>query len=48
LSSADGAWLEPAPLVDLADTDQQGRFARTIIKVTSAERYGLDVSRYLG
>lgn len=48
LTNPDGAWLDPAPLVDLADQDESGRFARTIIKVTSGERYGIDVSRYLG
>ena len=48
LSSPEGEWLDPAPLVDLANRDQIGFFARTIIKVTSAERYGIDVSRYLG
>ncbi|MDX1492817.1 MAG: HD domain-containing protein [Longimicrobiales bacterium] len=48
LSDADGVWLQPAPLVDLADTDDSGRFARSIIKVTSPERYGIDVSHHLG
>lgn len=48
LSDADGAWLEPAPLVDLADADETGQFQRSIIKVTSPDRYGIDVSRYLG
>jgi len=48
LSSPEGEWLDPGPLVDLADRDPSGTFSRTIIKVTSAERYGIDVSRYLG
>jgi len=48
LSDPDGAWLEPAPLVDLADADEKGRYERTIIKVTDPGRYGIDVSAYLG
>lgn len=48
LCDGEGEWLEPAPLVDLADREASGEFARTIIKVTSAERYGIDPSRYLG
>lgn len=47
LTNSDGEWLDPAPLVDLADQDESGTFARTIIKVTSGNRYGIDVSRYL-
>ena len=43
---ADGLWLEPAPLVDLADTDEKGGHPRSIIKVTSPERYGIQVSDY--
>ncbi|MGD8729028.1 MAG: HD domain-containing protein [Gemmatimonadota bacterium] len=46
LSDANGRWLSPAPLVDLADTDGNGNFARSIIKVTSADKYGVKVSDY--
>lgn len=48
LSDPDGAWLHPAPLFDLAEVDDEGHFIRTIIKVTNPERYGIDVSDYLG
>ena len=48
LSDPDGAWLHPAPLVDLSDTDDDGAFRRTIIKVTDPRRYGIDVSDHLG
>ena len=46
LSDADGRWLEPTRLVDLADTRDDGSFARSIIKVTSADKYGVKVSDY--
>ena len=46
LCDAEGRWLSPAPLVDLALTTESGGFARTIIKVTSAEKYGIEVSEY--
>ena len=46
LCDADGSWLAPAPVVDLARTDAEGNFERTIIKVTKAERYGINVSDY--
>jgi HD-GYP domain-containing protein (c-di-GMP phosphodiesterase class II) len=42
----DGIWLAKAPLVDLADTDEGGQHPRSIIKVTSPERYGIQVSDY--
>lgn len=41
-----GMWLSPAPLVDLAATDENGSFPRSIIKVTSPEKYGIKVSDY--
>ena len=46
LCDADGSWLAPAPVVDLALTDAEGNFERTIIKVTKAEKYGINVSDY--
>ncbi len=46
LCNADGMWLSPAPLVDLAVTDDAGTFARSIIKVTSPEKYGIKPSEY--
>ncbi|MCH7992113.1 MAG: HD domain-containing protein [Gemmatimonadetes bacterium] len=46
LCDTDGMWLQPAPLVDLADTDDGGRYHRSIIKVTSPERYNIQVSDY--
>lgn len=46
LCDAEGRWLSPAPLVDLAQTTETGDFARSIIKVTNAEKYGIKVSEY--
>jgi HD-GYP domain-containing protein (c-di-GMP phosphodiesterase class II) len=46
LSDADGHWLTPPPLVDLAATNDRGAFARSIIKVTRADRYGIRASDY--
>jgi len=46
LCDANGLWLNPAPLADLAETDENGSFSRSIIKVTSADRYGIKVSDY--
>jgi HD-GYP domain-containing protein (c-di-GMP phosphodiesterase class II) len=46
LCDANGLWLEPPPLVDLAETDEAGGFTRSIIKVTSADKYGIKVSDY--
>ena len=47
LSDPDGAWLHPAPLVDLSEREENGTFARTIITVTDPGRYGIDVSSHL-
>ncbi|MBA2293400.1 MAG: HD domain-containing protein [Gemmatimonadales bacterium] len=45
--SADGIVLgPPGELVDLSVADPEGRHARTIVKVTSPERYGLVVGHY--
>jgi hypothetical protein len=46
LCDANGLWIEPPPLVDLAETDEAGGFTRSIIKVTSADKYGIKVSDY--
>jgi hypothetical protein len=46
LCDANGLWLSPAPLVDLAETNANGDFVRSIIKVTSPEKYGIKVSDY--
>lgn len=46
LCDPNGLWLSPAPLADLAETDPAGNFSRSIIKVTSAEKYGIKVSDY--
>ena len=46
LCNADGMWLEPAPLADLAKQGDDGSFLRSIIKVTSPDRYGIQVSDY--
>ena len=43
---ADGAWLDPCPLVDLAETNGGGTFKRSIIKVADPERYGITPSDY--
>ena len=48
LCGEDGTWLNPAPLADLTDRNEDGEFARSIIKVTKAEKYGIKVSDYLG
>jgi HD-GYP domain-containing protein (c-di-GMP phosphodiesterase class II) len=46
LSSSDGNWLSAPLLCDLSDSDQDGTFLRSIIKVTDPSRYGLKVSDY--
>jgi hypothetical protein len=46
LCNADGLWLNPAPLVDLAETDASGVFTRSIIKVTNPDKHGIKVSDY--
>lgn len=46
LSDPDGLWITPPPLIDLAKTNEKGQYERSIIKVTSADRYGIDVSTY--
>jgi HD-GYP domain-containing protein (c-di-GMP phosphodiesterase class II) len=46
LCATDGTWIEPPPLVDLAATNAEGVFERTIIKVTKADKYGINASDY--
>lgn len=46
LSNPEGMWLDPPPLADLADTDGEGTFLRSIIKVSDPEKYGVKVSEY--
>jgi hypothetical protein len=36
----------PGEMVNLADRRPDGGFARTIVKVTSPERHGLDITPY--
>jgi HD-GYP domain-containing protein (c-di-GMP phosphodiesterase class II) len=43
LSDQNGHWLDDPPLADLAETDPDGTFRRTIIKVTDPSKYGIDV-----
>jgi HD-GYP domain-containing protein (c-di-GMP phosphodiesterase class II) len=46
LYDAEGTLLDPAPLVDLADTDDNGRHARSIVRVSDPARYGIRVADY--
>ena len=46
LTDPEGEWLEPAPLVDLSDTDEDGQYLRTIVRVTDATRYGIEPAQY--
>ena len=46
LCGMDGIWLDPPPLADLTDRNEDGSFARSIIKVTKAQKYGIKVSDY--
>jgi HD-GYP domain-containing protein (c-di-GMP phosphodiesterase class II) len=46
LCTADGARLDPGPLVDLADANADGSFNRSIIKVTDPVKYGINPSDY--
>jgi hypothetical protein len=45
-ADAGGVILSPGFLADLAERDAGGGFARTIIKVTDPERFGIKVSDY--
>lgn len=46
LGDPDGSWLDDPPLVDLADTESDGSFTRSIIKVTDPDKYLIKVSDY--
>ncbi len=46
LCTAEGARLDPGPLVDLAETDANGSFQRSIIKVTDPVKFGINPSDY--
>lgn len=47
ICDADGVWLDEPPLVDLADTEADGSFSRSIIKVTDPTKYLINVSDYI-
>lgn len=47
ISDADGLWLEGVVQVNLAKTNADGSFERSIIKVTDPEKYGVTVSDFL-
>jgi len=47
ISDAQGNLLDPPEAVDLAQQGAGGEFARTIIKTTDPDRYGIRVSDYL-
>ena len=46
LGDPDGSWLDDPPLVDLALTEADGSFSRSIIKVTDPDKYLINVSDY--
>jgi hypothetical protein len=46
LGDGSGAWLDDPPLVDLAVTESDGSFSRSIIKVTDPDKYLINVSDY--
>ena len=46
LSSPDGSWLYTPLFSDPSESDQDGTFLCSIIKVTDPSRYGLKVSDY--
>ncbi len=46
VTTGDGALLHPGIVADLAERDAQGRFPRTIVKVTDPVKYGIKVSDY--
>lgn len=47
LGDPNGTWVDDPPLVDLASTDSNGSFLRSIIKVTDPDKYLINVSDYL-
>ena len=46
ICTADGTWLRPGSLLDLSATTDDGHFRRSIIKVTTQERYGIRAADY--
>ncbi len=46
ICDVDGVWLDEPPLVDLAETEEDGSFGRSIIKVTDPDKYLIKVSDY--
>ena len=44
--TSDGQSLGDGFLTDLTDTNSDGTFQRSIIKVTDPEKYGVSVSAY--
>ncbi|MFQ5704268.1 MAG: HD-GYP domain-containing protein [Gemmatimonadales bacterium] len=46
ITTSAGAKVDPAPVVDLSETDGAGNFKRSIIKVTDPAKYGIDPADY--
>ena len=46
LCDAGGVWLDDPPLGDLAETESDGSFSRSIITVKDVDRYLIEVSHY--
>ncbi len=46
LGDSNGTWMDDPPLVDLAETEADGTFSRSIIKVTDPDKYMINVSDY--
>ena len=46
VASPDGALQHPGTVVDLTHRDEQGKFPRSIIKVSDPAKYGIQVSDY--
>src|SRR5712691_576671 len=46
VATPDGALLHPGTVVDLSHRDEQGKFPRSIIKVSDPAKYGIQVSDY--
>ena len=46
ISTAEGMIVERGPLVNLADTNPDGSFKKSIIKVTDPEKYNINVADY--
>ncbi len=46
VATPEGALQHPGVLVDLAERDADGKYPRTIVKVTDPQKYGINVSDY--